>query len=80
MFGEDNRTDEQKEYGKFRHKFALAMVLITLGGPIGIFIGLISLLNQAIKRPGDVFELFMPALVTIVFAILMIFVLFIKGA
>lgn len=80
MFGEDNRTDEQKEYGKFRHKFALAMVLITLGGPIGIFIGLLSLLNQAIKRPGDVFELFMPALVIIVFGILMIFVLFIKGA
>lgn len=80
MFGEDNRTEEQKEYGKFRHKFALAMVLITLGGPIGIFIGLISLLNQAIKRPGDVFELFMPAIVAIVFAILMIFVLFVKGA
>lgn len=79
MFGEDERTDEQKEYGKFRHKFALAMVLITLGGPVGIFFGIILLINQGIKRPGDLMEILITPIVILLFAILMIFILFITG-
>lgn len=79
MFGEDERTDEQKEYGKFRHKFALAMVMITLGGPVGIFFGIVLLISQGIKRPGDLMEILITPIVILLFAILMIFILFITG-
>lgn len=76
MFGEDNRTEEQKEYGKFRHKFALSMVLITLGGPIGIFIGVLILISQAFSRPSDLFGMFITPIILLVFTIVLILLMF----
>lgn len=49
----DNKKKEQKKYSQFRSEFAIALVLITLGGPFGIFLGVALLIYLLFKKPKD---------------------------